>query len=159
MDSLSRHIRDTTGLTMHEFCLNYLDVNFPAFRSRIKKNGIPYPDEALLICLVTGHSPLELFGRQAIEVFLLNGKDSVRNRIKDILKDNPSEKINMILNDPSGLRIAVPDMKSIGKPRKTAEKKVKEKKVKPVIEEKSVEMKVSKAPEGDFDFVETNLFK
>lgn len=156
MDLLSKRIREKTGLTMHQFCVNYLDVNFPAFRSRLKKNGIPYPDEALLICLLTGYSPLELFERSAIEVFLLNGKESVRNRIKDIIKDNPSEKINMILNDPSGLRIDVPDLNAIGKARK--EKKLpKEKKIASPLA--LVETAPEVNQENNFDFVDEKLFK
>lgn len=169
MGPLATHIREATGLTMKEFCRNYLDIDFLSFRSRLIKNTIPYADEALLICLVTGRSPLELFGKQPIEVFLLNGKESITTRIKDILKNTPPDKVNGILNDLNGIKIEVPDLNKIGKIRK---KKLKLEPSEKVLtngifstHDKELPASLAASPynaanqKNDFDFIETDLFK
>lgn len=163
MDSLFKHIREATGLTTQEYCKNYLDSNFQAFRNRIKGDALR-PNEMLLICLHTGKSPEVLFGKSAFEVFFLKGKDKTATHIKNLMKTNASEKINMILNDPNGLEIAVPNLDVVSKPRKQRENKKEEQPIEQSPEKKEVvnlkthpKQEIVKA--DDFDFVETNLFK
>ena len=99
MKGTNRFIIGATGLSMKEFCENYLETDARTFGSRLKKNRL-YPNEALLICLITGKTPQEMFGLSAIDLFCLKGKHKgVSARVKDLLdKPGGNEKLNLILN-------------------------------------------------------------
>lgn len=115
----AKAIRDSTGLTVEEFCKTYLDCNMAAFRLRDYK-GILNPNEVLLICLISGRNPQDLFGVSAFEMFLLKGNETVSNHVKEILKQPDAiQKLNLILGNPEGLRIPV----TISPPKPKIEKK------------------------------------
>jgi len=141
MKVLTKSIREATGLSMDEFCQKYLGSDWRTFAMRDRKKRL-YPNEALLICLVTGKNPSELFGMSSIELFCLQGKEVVTKHILSILeKPDAMSKMNLILNNADGLRL---------NPVMTKEEKVKPKKSEPV---KKPELKVETKKKDDFDFV------
>lgn len=129
----AKAIRDATGLSIADFCKNYLNCNMMAFRAREQK-GLLYPNEALLICLISGRNPLDLFGVTAFEMFLLRGDEFVSNQVKEILLQRDAmEKLNLILGNPEGLRIPIALA-----PKKKKERDPLPKQIKPVEKKKEV---------------------
>lgn len=152
MRILTRSIRNATGLTLSEFCETYLKTNTPSFQARIKGKNELLPNEVLLICLITGENPKKLFGKDAVEIFLLRGKQqSVNNHIMDLIaKPGGMEKLNLVLGNLTGLRID----HGIEKPEHKPEKKEVKKIIKTTIPAEPIPVKkVSK-----FDFVDTSVF-
>lgn len=143
---VTKLIREKTGLKMSEFCETYLDSDWRAFATRLRRNKL-YPNEAILICLLTGRNPSELFGLSTAEVFFLKGKDKVRVRVKEILEQpNSIDKVNLIFNDPAGIYVtdivAGKYTKKIKKVRGRPRKKAKE--VEPSeVDETEIEVKNS----------------
>jgi len=143
MKILTKSIREATGLSMDEFCRKYLESDWRTFAARERKKRLN-PNEALLICLVTGKNPVELFGVSTIELFCLQGKEAVTKHIQHILKEPDAlNKINLILNNADGLRLNPIMDEKPAKVRKIEEKPVK--KFEPKIEKK--------VKNDDFDFV------
>jgi len=134
----AKAIRDATGLSVADFCKTYLNCNMAAFRLRDYK-GILNPNEVLLICLISGRNPKDLFGSTAFEMFLLRGNEAVSGHIKEILKQpDAREKLNLILGNPEGLRIPVlidPPKQKLEKKARAAEKP----KRKPVLDDDFVD--------------------
>jgi hypothetical protein len=153
MKDLTKAIREATDLSMDEFCAKYLDCDWRTFSVRERKQKL-YPNEALLICLMTGKNPVELFGMSSMELFCLQGKNKkINKRIKELLKKTDAvQKMNLILSNPEGLRL-VTDMSQDDQPvvKKKEPKKEAIKKVTPVVN------KASK--KSDFDFVDVNVFR
>ena len=102
MNEITREIRKATGLTMTDFCKVYLESDWRTFRARLKK-GRMYPNESLLICLLTDRSPVQLYGETAFELFCLKGRKRVNDRIKKIvLQTKNAERLSVILSSPEG---------------------------------------------------------
>lgn len=143
MKVLTKSIREATGLSMDQFCRKYLESDWRTFAARERKKRLN-PNEALLICLVTGKNPLELFGMSTIELFCLQGKEVVTKHIQHILKEPDAlNKINLILNNADGLRLNPAMEEKPVRPRRVEERPIK-------MEPKSVTKKVKN---DDFDFV------
>jgi hypothetical protein len=165
MNVVAKAIREVTGLTLTQFCDKYLDSELQAFRNRLMKNNL-YPNEAFLICLVTQKNPLELFGASALDVFFLNGKDTVTKRVRSLLEaPNAMDKINIMLNDPSGLKIDLGAQKVVKKREPRISNKLEQKEqsflaapLRPYDGSDNQKSPVMNA-ENDFDFVSTNIFK
>jgi hypothetical protein len=144
MNFVAKSIRQTTGLTMAEFCAKYLDSEWRTFSVRLRKLKL-YPNEVLLICLLTGKTTDELFETSAIETFCLRGKDSVNNEIrKFISKPNAADAVSKILGGE--VKLSAP---AIRKP--VPHKKVKSKRI--------IAPKPAKTKESDFDFLDADIFK
>jgi hypothetical protein len=110
MNDLTRSIRESTGLSIKEFCDLYLESDFRTFAHRRRSNTM-HPNEALLICLITGKNPGELFGYSTLDLFFTKGKsEKVSKKIKEILASPEAfSKLSLILSNPDGLRIKLTD--------------------------------------------------
>ena len=109
MDLVTKTIRDTTGLTLVEFCEKYLHTDSRSFSVRLKKNRL-YPNEASLICLMSGKKPIEVFELSTLETFFIKGKSKeVSAQVKTLL-------------DNAAVEILAPDLNEKPRPEK---KKVK----------------------------------
>jgi hypothetical protein len=175
MNDLAKEIRSSTGLNLDEFCQSYMSCNRQAFYIKVKNNRFP-PNEALLLCLLTGKNPKQLFGLSVFETFFLNGKDEINKQIKAILADPGNmQKLALIISEDNGLKIDLTN--AMTKPEAKPEKKIRKQrapKPSPVKQSITPEVKenkkvyttiedMMKAPEStdatpaNFDFVE-NIF-
>lgn len=150
MKAIAKAVRKSTGLTMKQFCEDYLETTFHPFAARVNGTNKLHPNEVLLVCLITGQNPLTLFGKDAVEIFLLRGKkEGVNKRIREIISQPDGiTKLSLILGNLDGLNFNV--QKPEPKPEIQKPKKVKAEKIeKPKEESKKT---------SDFDFVDTALF-
>jgi hypothetical protein len=149
MDSVTNTIRECTGLTLVEFCQTHLETDSRSFSARLRKNRL-YPNEAALICLLSGKKPIEVFERSTMETFFVKGKSKkVSAQIKEILDNDPDLDVLM----PSLMEKAKPEKKKVKfKARRAASAPTSKSFPKPAA--KKIEA------EGDPDFkVDVNLFR
>ncbi len=156
MDLVTKTIRDSTGLTLIEFCENYLDSDSRSFSARLRKNRL-YPNEAVLICLLSGKKPIEIFERSTLETFFIKGKSNQVNL-----------RIQELIDNGSAIEILAPDIGEKPAPvKKKLKLKSREKKYSDasVKYQKEIDTPIQKLNKPDFkedmdtDFVDMKVFQ
>lgn len=81
--SLSRKIKESTGMGIPEFCKAHLNANYKAFQYRVR-TGRFKPNEIIYISWLLGESVQEIFGQNFVQRMIYDGDPGVTEKLQAI---------------------------------------------------------------------------